>query len=217
MQPSTVHEMACKLAHRLRARIKEHRESKVAAAEGESAFDVAKLMDVYMAIAMTDPNELISIRVGCCRHCHGVGFGYQWREREYLRALDDWERTRAPKGEDKPPAPDPAGGFGYLHSVEPNPDCPECGGEGVTRLVPRDTTTLSPGAKHLYRGAQQTKEGLKIIFADKDATLERIGRMLGAFDDKLRVDLNAKIAALKLTTSDPREAADAYSRMIKGS
>ena len=61
-----------------------------------------------------------------------------------------------------------------------------------------------------------TARAFKVLIADKDKALENIGRILGAFDDKLRVDLEGKVAALKLTTSDPAAAAEAYAKMIKG-
>ena len=53
-------------------------------------------------------------------------------------------------------------------------------------------------------------DGIKVLFGDKDKALDSIGRMLGAFDDRLRVDLKGKVASLQLTTSDPQEAARAY-------
>ena len=71
-------------------------------------------------------------------------------------------------------------------------------------------------ANRLYRGAQQTKDGIKVLMADKDKALEQIGRILGAFDDKLRVDLIGRVASLKLTTTDPKEAAEAYAKMVDG-
>jgi len=196
---------------KVRSRIEELKAARNDAVVNEITFGVQDLMKTFLAIAGTDPNELISVKVGCCRHCHGVGFEYQWREREYMDAVGKWEQSD--KGA---PCPDPSGGFGYRHAEPPHPDCPQCCGEGVTRVVPMDTTKLSAGARHLYRGVQQTKDGIKVLFADKDKTLDQIGRMLGAFDDKLRVDLEGKIASLKLTTSDPKEAADAYARMISG-
>jgi hypothetical protein len=79
-----------------------------------------------------------------------------------------------------------------------------------------DTTQLSPGAKLLYQGVQQTRDGVKILFANKDKALEQIGRILGAYDDRLRVDLQAKTAQLQITTTDPKEAADAYLKMVSG-
>src|ERR1044072_750226 len=119
------------------------------------SMDVIGLLRIYIAIAMVDPNELISVKVGCCRFCHGDGHAYQWKEREFVQECD----AAADRKDGK--LPDIAGGFGFDHTVPPHPDCPECRGEGVHRLVPKDTTKLSPGALHLYRGAQQTKEGIK--------------------------------------------------------
>ena len=212
MTERALHTEAYKLAIRphVAQRITELKTHKAATAVGTATFDVRKLFETYMAIAFADPNELIGLKVGACRYCHGENHGYQWREREYLDAVGKWERK--PDG----PLPDIAGGFGYKHFVPPHPDCPECGGDGLERVVPRDSEKLSPGARLLYRGAQQTKDGIKVLIADKDKALENIGRILGAFDDKLRVDLEGKVAALKLTTSDPAAAAEAYAKMIKG-
>lgn len=192
-------------------RIAELTERKAKVAEREFDMDVTKLLQTFIEIAFVDPNELITVRQGCCRHCHGDGFLYQWREREYLEELARWEKAPG-----KNAMPDVLGGFGYLHTREPHPDCDECGGEGVTRLVPKDSTKLSPGARHLYRGAQHTKDGIKILFADKDGALDKIGRILGAYDDRLRVDLKAAVATLQLTTSDPVEAAREYQKMLTG-
>lgn len=213
MSDHAVDVQASKLAKRpdIALRIDALRSARVATVEQDMKFDVRKLFETYLAISFADPNELIGLKVGACRYCHGEGHAYHWREREYLDALAKWERK--PDG----PMPDIAGGFGYKHFVDPHPDCPECGGDGLERVVPRDSGKLSPGARLLYRGAQQTKDGIKVLIADKDKALENIGRILGAFDDKLRVDLEGKVAALKLTTSDPAAAAEAYAKMIKGS
>lgn len=187
-----------------------------AGAEEGMQFGVRKLMETYIAIAFVDPNELIAQKVGACRHCWGVGGRYQWKEREYVEALAAWERQPADKAGTPLPMPDPAGGFGYRFTAAPNPECVECEGEGLHRVVPMDTTKLSPGAKLLYRGVQQTKDGVKVLFANQDKALEQIGRILGAFDDKLRVDLAGKVASLRLTTTDPKEAAEAYAKMVDG-
>lgn len=184
---------------------------------------VRKLLTTYIQIAFTDPNELISVRAGACRHCWGTGGAFQWKEREYREALEAWQaqhdawssasdRKRGPE----PKIPDCSGGYGYRYTRDPNPMCEECEGEGVERTVPKDTTKLSEGAAHLYRGVHKTKDGIKILFADKDKALESIGRILGAFDDRLQVELKGTVASLQLTTSDPAEAARAYERMITG-
>lgn len=209
------------LKPKVAARIMELTKSKRDKAEGEFDMTVKKLLLTFIQIAFTDPNELISVRQGACRHCWGVGGGYQWKEREYLQRVAEWAAAHAlwehkRKG-DEPVMPDASGGFGYRFSAHPNPECHECEGEGVSRLVPKDTTKLSEGARLLYRGAQQTKDGLKILFADKDQALDKIGRILGAYDDRLRVDLRAGVVALQMTTSDPAEAAKAYESMLTAS
>lgn len=213
MTEKTVHTSAYKLSivPHVAARISELKAQRAATAVGPATFDVRKLFETYLEIANADPNELIGIKVGACRFCYGEGHLFQWREREYLEALAKWERKP-----DTVDMPDPAGGFGYKHYLAPHPDCPECGGEGVERVVPRDSEKLSKGARVLYRGAQQTKDGIKVLMADKDKALEQIGRILGAFDDKLRLDLTGKVASLRLTTSDPKEAAEAYAKMVDG-
>lgn len=192
------------------ARVAELRERREKTAAIEFDITVKKLMQTFFEIAYTDPNELISVRAGACRHCWGVGGAYQWKEREYLEAVTAWEK--------KPSSdmPDPSGGFGYRFAADPNPECEECEGEGISRLVPKDTTKLSAGAKHLYRGAQQTKDGMKILFADKDGALDKLSRILGAYDDRLRVDLKGAVASMQLTTSDPIEAAREYEKMLAG-
>lgn len=207
---------ACKLAAepKVSQRIAELRAARNDAVVNALSFDVKKLLETYLAIAFVDPNELISSRVGACRHCWGVGGGYQWKEREYLEAIAEWERNPTDKTGRERPMPDVAGGFGYRVTAAPNPECDECEGEGVHRIVPMDTTKLSPGAKLLYKGVQQTKEGVKVLFRDQDKALDQIGRILGAYDDKMRIDLEGKVASLKLTTSDPKEAAEAYERMV---
>jgi len=204
-------------------RLEKLTEKKVTTASGEFDMTVKKLLQTYIEIAFTDPNELSRVEVGACRHCWGLNGEYQWKEREYTKALADWQRahyawdTKAPdrRGEE-PQMPEPAGGFGYRFTAQPNPHCSECEGRGLEFVRVMDTTKLSPGALHLYRGVQQTKDGIKVLFGDKDKALDSIGRMLGAFDDRLRVDLRGAVASLQLTTSDPQEAARAYQTMLTG-
>lgn len=205
------------------ARISELTARSIEKADAAFSIDVTKLLQTYFEIAFTNPNELTSMRVGACRHCWGEGGGYQWKDFEYEDALAAWQRqhhawdTKAPdrRGEE-PQMPDVAGGFGYRFTAAPNPSCRKCEGEGIERMRVQDTTFLSPGALHLYRGVQQTKDGYKILFGDKDKALDSIGRMLGAFDDRLRVDLRGAVASIGLTTKDPQEAAAAYERMLTG-
>lgn len=165
--------------------------------------------------ASADPNELIGLRVGCCRYCHGEGHRYQWRDREYLEAVTRVEQQQAKQkaGDDAIPLPDPAGGFGYDHTLAPHDECPECRGEGVERIVARDTTKLSRGARMLYRGVKQTRNGIEVVLADQDKALQDAIRILGGFNDQVSVSLRGVIAAAPATSVE--EAVSVYDDLIK--
>jgi hypothetical protein len=71
-----------------------------------------------------------------CRHCWGIDHKYQWTEREYGKALD-----AALTGSGS--VPDLLGGFGYIKSRKPHPECSECHGEGV----PASSYDVKPAEK----------------------------------------------------------------------
>lgn len=183
------------------------------------SYDVADTQRLWLDIATADPNELISLKVGCCRYCRGFEHGFQWREREYVEAVTaiEWENRRVSKKLAQA-LPDFAGGFGFNATLAPIADCPECHGEGIERVVARDTTKLSPGGRLLYGGVKKTKNGLEIIIADRTKALENFTRMQGGFVDKSRIDVSVTLAAasVQLQTTDPVEASRVYQDMIRG-
>ena len=142
--------------------------------------DAAWVLRQWKQIATADPNEIMQLRRGCCRHCHGFGHAYQWTEGEYMTAVN----KAIDAGKD---APDGMGGFGYNLNAEPHPDCPECGGLGQETLHVNDTRKLKGAAKRLYAGVQKTKDGLKIITRDQDAALANISRYLGMLVDRKEI------------------------------
>ncbi len=184
------------------------------------AADVAWLFHRFLEMGTADPRELIGLKVGCCRYCHGVDHGYQWREREYMEALDQAERraNRQGLGDPQVPLPDPAGGFGFNATLPPVPECPQCHGEGLERFVPRDTDNLSPQALLLFGGVKVKKDGYEIIMADRGKALELAGRIMGAFKDN--VAFTGAIAHLhnvgELRKLDPQEASKQYRDFIAG-
>lgn len=187
--------------------------------------DVAWLLNRYLDIATADPRELIGLRVGCCRYCHGENHGYQWREREYLEACAKVDQEAALLAS-KPFAkaaqvvyPDVAGGFGYNATLDPDPDCPQCHGEGLERFVPRDTDQLSDQALLLFGGVKVKADGgYEIVIADQQKALEAVGRIMGAFNDKVRVSgsIGAMVAISDLRKVDPQDAAKAYRQLVAG-
>lgn len=199
------------VASAVQAGIEEQRQAAIAGLQYTVKDALVRLIET----ASADPNELIGLRVGCCRFCHGDGHRYQWREREYLEACSTVEaRNGSPKrtGEEEP-LPDPAGGFGYDHTLPPHDECPECRGEGVERIVARDTTKLSRGARMLYRGVKQTRNGIEVVLADQDKALQDAIRILGGFNDQVSVSLRGVIAAAPAATVE--EAVSVYDDLIK--
>jgi phage terminase small subunit len=67
---------------------------------------------------------------------------------------------------------------------EPDPECPQCLGEGRGTIVIGDTTKLSPEAAALFAGIKTSKDGIEIKMHDQMAALEKLGRHLGIFDPK---------------------------------
>lgn len=182
---------------------------------------VGWLLRRLVDIGTADPRELIGLKVGCCRYCHGDDHGYQWREREYWEAVEKAERDvrLAPpslRGEIR--MPDIAGGFGFNATHPPDPDCPQCHGEGLERFVPRDTDRLSDQALLLYGGVKVKRDGYEIVLADQGKALELAGRIMGAFTDKVDLTANVKglLAVADLAKMDPQEASRKYQDFIRG-
>jgi phage terminase small subunit len=55
-----------------------------------------------------------------------------------------------------------------------------------------DTRKLSKTAARLYAGMKQTKEGLEVKMHSQDDALVNVGRHLGLFTDKIKLDANVK-------------------------
>lgn len=185
-----------------------------AVAPGGAVYDAAWCRARWADIAQADPRELIGLRVGCCRYCWGDAHRYHWREREYLEALD--AATRAARKDPDTPLPDPSGGLDFNATRDPNPTCPECHGEGVERVVPRDTSKLSAQALLLYGGVKAKRDGTEIIIADRTKALENVTRMAGGYKDNVRLDgsITGLLAVAKIETTDPVEAARLYQELM---
>lgn len=176
------------------------------------------LTDVITA----DPNEVVQHRIGCCRHCWGEGHRYQWTMNEYLAAMTqaDADNVGAKPGREVR-YPDCSGGFDFDQTLAPALDCPECHGRGRGYMWVADTRDLSPGGQALYAGLQQTKDGMKVLFADKMRAAEMAVRMMGGFHDnahiKLTADMRALVGVVDATQEvvDPAKAAELYAKMIR--
>ena len=164
------------------------RDPRIAAAVAElraraaerAEIDAAWVLRQWADIATADPNEIVQYRRACCRHCWGVGHAYQWTQPEL-------ERETARLINMGKPAPDGAGGVGFDLNRSPNPECPECGGEGRGRMLVADTRHLRGAARRLYAGVKLGKDGLEVRMRDQDAALANIAKHLGMFPSKVEL------------------------------
>jgi len=156
-----------------------------------------KVLERWWKLATADPNELMQHRRECCRHCYGRDHAYQWRdEQEFFDALADAQRQqedvikkREMSGREIPDVvmPTNEGGYGFDSTLTPHAKCPACDGVGYGRAHFEDTRHLSEGARLLYAGVKQTKEGMEIKVHDQAKALENVARHLGMFNDKIRL------------------------------
>jgi phage terminase small subunit len=136
-------------------------------------------------IAIADVRELVQVKVGCCRHCFGEGSHRQRTIAEYNHDREAYARKGV-----EPAEFEEEGGIGFNPLRRPNPECPECGGDGHARVVIMDTRDLSEQARAIYAGAKATKFGIEVLLNSKDAALEKLFKHLGLYekDNQQRVD-----------------------------
>jgi len=150
------------------------------------------LLEQLSNIVLADPRELMEYVVTCCRHCHGIGFAFQWVDQAEFRAAvakardEHREKLANLKGGEKPPVfvePSDVGGFGFEAAANPHPHCPHCRGEGHGRAVFKDTRNLSGPAAALFAGVKETKDGLQILTHSKLDAIEKVAKHLGFYQE----------------------------------
>lgn len=132
-------------------------------------------------ILTADARELVQVKVGCCRHCWGEGHRYQRTVAEYNFDHAEWMAQRD-AGKKVSEEFEEQGGIGYDSMRPPHPECPECCGDGYSRVVLADTRKISPAAAALYAGAEVTKTGIKVHMHDKLAAMEKLFKHLGLYE-----------------------------------
>lgn len=124
-----------------------------------------------------DARELVEVRVGCCRYCYGEGHKRQRTVAEMNAAREKWiDSGKVPLDFDE------EGGIGYNPLLPPHAMCPECGGDGYSRVVAHDTRKLTPEAASLYAGAKMGKNGIEILMHDKVGIAEKLFKHLGLYE-----------------------------------
>lgn len=213
--PQTIWAAASRIAAlpQVRARVRHYQDL----ATLDTIMTVRELFQHCVDIATADPNEISRVVHRCCRYCHGHEFEYQWKdEAEYLDACAKFAEDADPKAK----MPSEEGGYGFNGALEPNPICPHCYGVGHQEVVIADTTTLTGKARKLYAGAKQDRFGcVEVKLHDQDKAREMVGRMLGAFNDKLDLRTPEERAKAEARTKLPdnvteEQAAKAYLQLL---
>lgn len=137
-----------------------------------------EVLEQMWQLATFDANQISQHRRGCCRHCWGFGHQYQWRD------AVEYEEKRLEALERKRREPVDVGGYGYNHTLEPNPDCPRCNGEGVSRVVLQDSTKLDDAAALAYSGVKVGKAGIEITSISRERMFEAVAKRLGLADSE---------------------------------
>ncbi|SAK62562.1 terminase small subunit [Caballeronia temeraria] len=143
-----------------------------------------QVVDLLWDIARADANDLIQHRRLCCRYCYGDGHRYQRTAGERERDVALWEAEQREAQDDAPvTAFDEMGGIGYHKLKAPNPDCPECFGEGVSDIFIPDTRLLTGPARTLYAGVKVMKNSIEVKMHSRVDTLNKVGQHLGMFKE----------------------------------
>ncbi len=109
----------------------------------------------------------------------------------------EYEEKRLEALERKRREPVDVGGYGYNHTLDPNPECPRCNGEGVSRVVLQDSTKLEDAAALAYSGVKVGKAGIEITSISRERMFEAVAKRLGLADSEnaqrmQRVDIDRR-------------------------
>jgi phage terminase small subunit len=182
--------------------------------------DAKAVIQEWVRIAFADATRITHVRRLNCRHCYGFNFGYQRTDAEYARDVAEAMDDAQVAGKDADLSPF-TGGPGFRHTRDPNPDCPECSGEGVEDVYIADMRKLPPELRRLVASVEQTRNGIKVTMRDQDEALQRIAQYLGLMVNKTELtgpgggpvqtaNVNYSLP------SDPQEASRAYQMLMEG-
>jgi hypothetical protein len=96
---------------------------------------------------------------------------------ERRRAEYDAAKAEAKKAGEEIGEFDELGGVGYDGKKAPNPECPECDGDGEGRALFKDTANLSPAALALYEGVKEGKDGTELKIASQKGYRDGLARL----------------------------------------
>lgn len=179
-------------AHRLltsadiQARIGEAREGLLATLD----VTVENVVRRFRDIAFADIASIVGLHIEACRFCYGIGHAYQWRTPQEYHVSRTKTRAGFGSGNSKEAEVPPEGGYGYDASLPPNQDCPECGGDGIPRIVFKDTRLFTDSERAVFAGVVETRYGVNYRFHDRMAALLELAKRIGFYDPAGNLETN---------------------------
>lgn len=144
-----------------------------------------RVIEKLAAIAFADARDLVAHEYFNCRHCWGADFKRQVTQSEIDKAIAYALQT-AQRSKRKYIEPEFPGGLGWDEWEGPNPECPECSGRGVARVVINDTRAFSAQAAALYAGVKETKNGTELIMHSQIDAIKALAVMFGITPDTVK-------------------------------
>jgi len=110
----------------------------------------------------------VQVWIPPCRYCYGINHEYQRTHEEFESDLE--QHLKRHKKILPKPIFDPKGGSDYDDSLPPNPQCPNCKGNGDTDkpvVKFKDTRLFSPEERELFNGAKLTRCGIEMFWKEQ--------------------------------------------------
>lgn len=188
----------------------------------EFSVDAKRVISEWAQIALADGSQITQVRRLNCRHCWGFRFHYQYTDAEYAKeSAQEFEDAAFEKRNTE--LDRFCGGGGFRKTRDPNPDCPECAGEGIEDVYIADFRKLPPALRKLIVGVKQTRNGLEVITRDQDGALRNLAQYLGLLVNKNEHSgpgggpIQSQNANVNYTLpADPVEAARQYQLLMEG-
>lgn len=145
------------------------------------AVEAAEVRQLAWRAATVDPTSMVEYRRTSCRWCHGVNHLYQWTLQELQQATAAAERLGSK-------LPSIEGGVGFNATRDPHPECPECFGEGVEIVRPKDSRDLTADERLVFRGFRKLPGGgFEVITKDQSQYLRLFAELCGFKIDRKEV------------------------------
>lgn len=175
-----------------------------AAALEQSLANTTARMNELRAMETANLADVQHQRFAACRHCHGVGHAYQWKDpAEFEAACADAVATA---GKNPPKLPNCDGGFGYDPLQGPHPTCTECFGVGSPYLYQMAREDMTEAQAACIAGM---KNGL-YLFVDQTKIRDQLSRMTGAYKDAVTLNQPTQVAS----DAAPGDAGKSYLQMV---